>query len=403
MCQQVCRGVAAALPDSWPAEFCKQTLFEGSHVWTPSTSLFSLPVAFKNKGDPIEFVAVFAVTDGSHSCGNAWLAMRADRQPHQHQSMFLFSTQRQHTHQEGPDISLLDPALQQQWDHAANANLGNMIIRPKSSKQVQWSCDQCPDGHPHSWSAAVHRRSNGSGCPQCSGRKVCKHNSLATKAPGVAAQWDYEENDTTPDRVNAHSSQVVGWHCDACGHQWTVSPHARVSNTTGCPQCARFARAKPTKRPMFAECQNPEVKALLAQWDHERNTVEHNYPHNTTLMSHKQIHWLCTKCPAGQTHRWSAKPYTRTRQRKAGCPACAGRAACRCNSLQALYPDTAAEWDDNKNKGQPSDYPASSHHLAWWRSPQRGSWQQIITSRASGIFQRTAKLRRIKQRQSFAS
>ena len=28
----------------------------------------------------------------------------------------------------GPDISLLDPVLQKQWDHAANKHLGNVLI-----------------------------------------------------------------------------------------------------------------------------------------------------------------------------------------------------------------------------------------------------------------------------------
>ncbi|KAL3158563.1 hypothetical protein ABBQ38_010782 [Trebouxia sp. C0009 RCD-2024] len=73
------------------------------------------------------------------------------------------------------------------------------------------------------------------------------------------------------------------------------------------------------------------------------------------------------------------------------CPFCAGRAAFRCKSLQAFYPDTAAEWDYSTNQDQPSDYSASSHHMAWWSSPQRGSWQQSIHSRTSQIHQKTAR------------
>ena len=313
-----------------------------------------------------------------------------------------FSTGQQSTQQEGPDISLLEPALQKQWDHAANAHLGNMVIKPHSSKQVWWTCDQCPDGHSHSWSAVVGNRSNGNGCPQCCGRKVCKHNSLATKAPEVAAQWDHVNNDGTPNDVVATSARVVGWLCDVCGHKWTASLAARVSNNSGCPQCAKFARTKHTRHPTFAECQDPEVRALLAQWDHRRNADENNFPHNTRLRSRKQIWWLCTSCAAEQKHSWSARPCDRT-GRKRGCPFCAGQVACRCNSLQALYPDTAAEWDREKNKGQPSDYPASSHHLAWWSNARRSSWLQSINLRTNAVQQRTARLHRIQQRQSSAS
>ena len=77
------------------------------------------------------------------------------------------SVQGQHVHgqQEGPNISL-DSALQQQWDHAANAANAYLGIKPQSNRKVWWNCDQCPDGHLHRWEAVVQNRSNGSGCLQ---------------------------------------------------------------------------------------------------------------------------------------------------------------------------------------------------------------------------------------------
>ncbi len=39
--------------------------------------------------------------------------------------------------------------LRQQWDYAANAHLGDVVIKPQSNRKVWWMCDQCPDGHPH--------------------------------------------------------------------------------------------------------------------------------------------------------------------------------------------------------------------------------------------------------------
>ncbi|KAL3140478.1 hypothetical protein ABBQ38_004736 [Trebouxia sp. C0009 RCD-2024] len=73
-------------------------------------------------------------------------------------------------------------------------------------------------------------------------------------------------------------------------------------------------------------------------------------------------------------------------------------AACACNSLLALYPDTAAEWDYSRNQGQPSDYTASCNYLAWWSSPQRGSWQQTITSRTVNAKHKSARSQGAKQR-----
>ena len=333
----------------------------------------------------------FVVTGTACHAGGAW----------EHQLIVSCdSAQGQPVQQQGPDISRLDPALQQQWDYAANVHLGSIDIKPYAKRKVWWTCDQCPDGHLHRWEARVDLRTDGRGCSQCSGRKVCKHNSLATKAPKVAAQWDYEANDGTPEDVVAQSNTTVGWHCDACGDKCSAPPGRRVSkNKAGCPQCGNDASAKKkVKHPTFAECQDSHSKALLAQWDHERNAPQGNFPHKIRLRSNKQIFWLCTKCPAGQEHSWTAMPFSRTGRSKPGCPYCAGQAACKCNSLQALHPAVAAEWDYAKNEGQPSDYTASSHHPAWWLNPQGDSWQQTINSRTINVQQKSARSKRVQQR-----
>ncbi|KAL3130332.1 hypothetical protein ABBQ38_008162 [Trebouxia sp. C0009 RCD-2024] len=300
--------------------------------------------------------------EGTQQCQNYWPC--------------FFSTQCQPVKQEGPDISLLEPALQKQWDHAANAHLGKL------------SSNHTPK-----------RRSSGRDCPQCSGRKLCKHNSLATKAPVVAARWDYEAKSGTPDDVVANTHQAFGWWCDVCGGKWKSSPDQRVrKGRRGCPHYAALNRTKNwTRHPTFAECKHP----LLAEWDQVRNTTQGYFQDQTRLQSSRKIWWLCDKCPAGQEHSWSARASSRTGSGKTGCPCCAGLAACKCNSLQALHPDIAAEWDHDRNTGQPSNYPASSTHFAWWSSCQHSSWEQTITSRTGAVYQRSARLKRIQQRQHF--
>ena len=264
--------------------------------------------------------------------------------------------QGQKVQQQGPDISLLSPTLQKQWDHAANAHLDDIVIKPQSNTKASWKCDATPDGHLHTWRATVQNRSNGRGGSQCSGCKGRKHNCLATIARWAAAQWDYEADAAlgTPDTVAAYSNKPAGWHCQVCGHKWTVSCDNRVQYRTGCP------------------------KPLLKESDHQCNEACGNYSHNTKLKSSKQIFWLCDKCSAGQEHSWSACPSQRNGCYQSGCPVYAGRAACRCNSLQALFPDIAKEWHYWKNQGKLSDYTAGSEHLAWWYSPLDGIWQQTI-------------------------
>ncbi|KAL3152664.1 hypothetical protein ABBQ38_012261 [Trebouxia sp. C0009 RCD-2024] len=360
-----------------------------TQVWHHAVALMSTIQRSPQRLPPEERQAPKALPSVIHATGRT-------RAKH---GLCCHASEGQHAHvqQQGPDIGSLAPSLQQQWDHAANAHLGNIAIKLYSAKKVHWTCDHCPDGNRHSWSAVVYSRTRGTGCPQCIGRQVCKHNSLATKAPLVAAEWDYQANDHTPDNVVAQSNDMPYWHCKVCSCKWEATPNSRVSrNKTGCPECASDARTKKTKQPTFAECNH----RLLAEWDRKRNAAQGHFLLKIRLKSNKQIFWLCTKCPAGQEHSWSARPSDRTARTKSGCPFCAGKAACVCNTLQALYPDTAAEWDYSKNhQGQASDYTASCECLAWWSSPQRGSWQQTIKSHTSGPRQAAARPRRIKQRE----
>ncbi|KAL3130404.1 hypothetical protein ABBQ38_008228 [Trebouxia sp. C0009 RCD-2024] len=165
-------------------------------------------------------------------------------------------------------------------------------------------------------------------------------------------------------------------------------PRALSMKSFGCVKCGRQGM-----QPTFAGCQHP----LLAEWDHKRNALRGNHPEKIKLRSNKQIFWLCTKCPAGQEHSWFAQPFSRTSRSKPGCPVCAGQAACKCNPLQALYCDIAAEWDHDRNTGQPCDYPAHSHDLVWWCSSQRGSWQQALHYLTSRVQQWAARLKRVQQ------
>ena len=204
----------------------------------------------------------------------------------------------------GPDISRLHPALQKQWNHAANAHWGNIVITPQSHRKASRKCDACPDGHLRKWTASVANRTIGTGCPQCRGCQVCKHNCTAIVAPWAAAQWDYEANAALgdPETVVAHSHQPAGWHCQVCSHRWTVVPRGRLHQQSGCPKCP--PKGTVIRHPTFAECQHP----LLEEWDDKRNAACGNYPHSTKLRNNKQIFWLWGKCPAGQEHSWSAQP-----------------------------------------------------------------------------------------------
>ena len=136
-----------------------------------------------------------------------------------------------------PDISELSPHLQQQWHPDNNAWLGGIKVRPHSGKRVKWSCPNCPLGRPHIWETTVQLRTSGSKCPYCLNKRVCKHNSLATKAPKQWKYWNHEKNAKTPEQVNAGSSLRAHWKCPACRLTWQAPVSARSRRDAGCPSC----------------------------------------------------------------------------------------------------------------------------------------------------------------------
>lgn len=79
--------------------------------------------------------------------------------------------------------------LLQEWDAARNGGLTPSDVSFGSHQKVWW---QCSKGH--SWQAKVYSRSEGSGCPYCTGRKETPENSLAIQVPALEAEWDAEKN-----------------------------------------------------------------------------------------------------------------------------------------------------------------------------------------------------------------
>ena len=275
-----------------------------------------------------------------------------------------------------PDISELNPHLQQEWHPDNNALLGSIKVTPKSGRKVLWSCPNCPAGCPHIWLAQVGSRTNGANCPYCHGRKVCKHNSLATKAPKQARYWDHNKNAGTPEQTLAGSSFRADWKCPDCQHEWQSTIENKVKDDTGCPRCS-YNHRKHNKQPTFQAAEH----TLLREWDYERNAEDGIYPHNTTLQSNKLFHWVCHNCPKGQLHRFQMRADLRTARRPRGCPYCASTKVCVCNSLVACEPTIAAEWDFAKNDKSPADVTSRSLQAVWWRNDRRGSWKQCIAER----------------------
>ncbi len=276
----------------------------------------------------------------------------------------------------GPDISLLRPELQRQWHHAKNRHLGDRRITASSGLRVWWSCDQCPCGLPHEWMTSVDKRQNMENrCPYCTNNSLCQHNSLSTVASAVAAYWDTAKNGVTPDQVMARSTTRRHWLCPSCGHSWQAKIYRKVAGQSGCPKCSNINRPV-RKLPSLTQSQHP----AMLQFDFERNWRAGLDPDMITAGSNKMVHWICFNCPKGQPHLFVAPPRSRIGI-NSGCPCCANKKACICNSLQSLYPALAAEYDTGRNSIGPEQVLSRSGKMVFWKDASGHTWEQSPANR----------------------
>lgn len=255
-------------------------------------------------------------------------------------------------------------ALLAQWDIERNLPLTPDDVTFGSHKRVWWTC---PSGH--SWQAMVYTRSEGAGCPYCTGRKdLPEQNCLAKQFPMLAVEWDSEKNaPLTPKDITPGSHKLIWWRCPK-GHSYRSAVKTRVQGS-GCPYCAG-KNVLPEETSLAAE-----YPTIAKEWDAAKNVPL--LPTQVISGTRRKVWW---RCPKG--HSWRAAVYSRTTL-GTGCPVCTGRQALAGeNDLATLYPDIAAQWDEEKNGAlHPSNVTAGSNRRVWWRCEKGHSYRAVIAQR----------------------
>ena len=260
------------------------------------------------------------------------------------------------------------PALAKEWSEK------NLPLTPDQvtaySHEVVWWKGKCG----HEWQSAVQFRSKGHGCPYCSSRKVLPgFNDLATLYPDVAAQWSERNNPLTPDTVFPHSNRKYWWKCDK-GHEWQATVTTRTGREnrkgTGCPYCSDRMLL-----PGFNDLATAHPQ-LAAEWSEKNLPLTPDKVMRNGGVNAK-FWWKCPVC-GNEYRRWVLG-----RLRGEGCPYCNRiEAAKGMNDLATLYPEIAAEWDDEKNGNFRPDMAAERcrKHI-WWRCSAGHSWNSFIRER----------------------
>ena len=230
-----------------------------------------------------------------------------------------------------------------------------------SGKKLVWKC--LVEGH--SWRASIYNRSNGTGCPFCSGNLISNANRLSINNPELAREWDPDKNELTSYDVTVSSTKKAWWRC-MDGHSWQAIINNR-SKGHGCPFCSG-RRVSDTNR---LSINRPE---LVGEWDFGKNE---STPYDVALFSNAEAWWKCS-----EGHSWRAGIYSRSKGH--GCPFCSGHRLSDSNRLSINKPELVGEWDFGKNELTPHDVTVSSNDKAWWRCAEGHSWRARVHHRSEG-------------------
>ncbi len=266
------------------------------------------------------------------------------------------------------------PDLVQQWIQESNVDVTPNSVPAGSRFMAAWRCEtRCEHcGRPHEWCARVRNRCvSNSGCPVCTGRIICRCQSVAERCRELLDQWDYKRNKGIDlETLGCSSHKKVSWVCKAHGH-WTASVRRRAAMGTGCPICAheeQRGRSRP-KRGLVKD----EFPNLWEQIHPSRN--EGIDVSSLTCGSNTRLIWLCQENKESRPegckceHAWEAFVRDRcakVQRRQRGCP-CAGTAVCECLSIPKLQPELMQFWCSSLNgKLDPTAIGLGSFKRAWW-------------------------------------
>lgn len=252
------------------------------------------------------------------------------------------------------------------WEKNIEFDFDPKLLTVGSGKKVWWKCSKG-----HEWQATIDRRSQGKGCPYCSGRNAIKgKNDLQTVNPALAKEWNYDKNNgLTPTDVLPSSNKKVWWKCGK-GHEWKAMIRSR-SDGRGCPYCSGRHAVSGIND---LQTVNP---ALATEWNYERNSGL--MPMDVLPNSNKKVWWKCSK-----GHEWQSTVANRNNGN--GYPYCLGRYAVKGeNDLQTVNPAIAKEWNYEKNDDlKPEEFTANSNKDVWWKCSKGHEWHASIANRNKG-------------------
>jgi len=277
--------------------------------------------------------------------------------------------------------------LNKEWHPTKNGEITFNDCTPYSGMKIWWLCNITSEcGCQHEWKATISNRNNDkkpSGCPFCSGRQVCFHDSIYNKHLLLMKEWDFTKNgDLDPRTVAECSNKLVWWICPitckfGCKHTYQQTVTNKIVLGQGCPYCS------PSQQKICyhdsLEYKHPE---LAQEWHTTKNGD--NKPSFFPCGSHFNAWWLCPKkCKYGCLHEYQATIQNKVKGQH-NCPYCNkyGVKMCIHDSVEFNCPDILLEWNYEKNITiKPSEISTSSSYKVSWKCKKGHEWDATISNR----------------------
>ena len=289
------------------------------------------------------------------------------------------------------NISITHPEIAKQWHPIKNGDLRVENFTYGSGKKVWWLCEKtnCKENCKHDYELVIKNKVRGDGCPYCTNKKICIHNSvkhthhelLKCVHPTLNANINIEH-------ISYGSNEKIWWICDktceyGCKHEW-CSTFSNIIRNRGCPYCVN-------KKICIHSSIKHTHNYLLNEWNYSKNTTI--VPEEISSGSGKVIWWLCknTNCSFNCKHEWQSTIPNRINGN--GCPFCSIplKQVCIHNSIKITHPKISKQWHPSFNNDLIADnYSSQSGINIWWLCPHtckegcKHEWKAIIHSRING-------------------
>lgn len=260
--------------------------------------------------------------------------------------------------------SLMDnyPVLGKMWDEGGNSKPASRVL-PNADIIGRFACRGRDGDKPlHYFSSVVYSVVNGYkgkgliGCPVCVNRELYTGvNDFATQFPELVQYWDYEENESIPDKTICNNYTSYALICPTCGKTSIKQLDMIRSGGAYCSRCSAYN--KRIQKGSSLRDWYPEIADMYDKSG--RNTIPSDkIPHGSS----EKCYFYCDGSRRGLKPHIFRKSLSaeiqavKNNHKGNGCPICQGTVLAEgVNDFKTMNPEIAAQWDYELNDCAPED------------------------------------------------